>query len=256
MTRLALGLAALACSAATPALAETAGRFSVSTGVDYSSGDYGSAETTKILVAPVMASYRTDRLRLSATLPYLRISGSGVVLGPDGQPLPGVPTASGTRSGIGDLSFGATASLPPESLGGFEVDVGGRVKLPTSKKSKGLGTGKTDFSVSADVSYPVGRWAPFVTLGYRMPGDPTGVELDNSFTASIGSSLSLGRAVLIASYDYAESSSPLAKDSQELFAAVNAPVSRRVTWTGYGTAGLSDGAPDFGVGMLVSYKFN
>lgn len=248
--------AALACTAASPAIAQTAGTFSISTGLDHSSGDYGGAETTKILIAPLTASYRTERLRLSATLPYLRIEGAGVVLGPDGKPLPGVPTAAGTRSGVGDLSLGATVSVPPERLGGLELDLGGRVKLPTSKSSKRLGTGKTDVSASADFSYPVGNWAPFVTLGYRLPGDPDGVELHNSFTASAGSSLSLGRAVLIASYDYAEASSPLAKDSQELFAAVNTPLTRQVSWTGYGSVGLSDGAPDYALGVLFSFKWD
>lgn len=248
-------LAALAFSAASPALAQSAGTFSLSSGVDYSQGDYGSGETTKIIVAPVTASYRTDLLRLSASVPYIRIDGSGVVLGPDGQPLPGVPTTDGTRSGFGDLTLGATVSTPADALGGLEVEFGGRVKLPTSKESKGLGTGKTDVSVSADFSYPVGRWAPFVTLGYRMPGEPDGVELNNSFTASVGASVLLGDAVLIASYDYAEAASPLASESQEVFAAVNAPLNERVSWTGYGSVGLSKGAPDFGLGVLMTVKF-
>jgi hypothetical protein len=249
-------LAALACLAASPALAETPGTFSVSTGADYSSGDYGGTQKTKILVVPVTAAYRTEGLRLSASLPYLRIQGAGVVLGPDGQPLPGVPTAAGTRSGVGDLSLGATTYLKPEALGGLEIDLSGRVKLPTSQKSKGLGTGKTDFSVAADLSYPIGQWAPFLTLGYRMPGDPAGVALRNTVAASAGSSFTVGRTVLIASYDYAEAASPLARDSQELFAAVNTPIARQVSWTGYGTVGLSKGAPDFGLGMLVTYKWD
>jgi hypothetical protein len=88
-----------------------------------------------------------------------------------------------------------------------------------------------------------------------MPGDPAGVALDNTFTVSAGSSVSLGKAVLIASYDYAEASSPFAEDSQELFAALNAPLSSTVSWTGYGTVGLSEGAPDFGVGVLFTFKW-
>jgi hypothetical protein len=249
-------LAALACAAAHPVLAQTAGTFSLSTGVDYSSGDYGLTETTDILVAPLTASYRTDNLRFSATLPYLRIDGAGVVLGPDGQPLPGVPTTAGTRSGLGDLSLGATYTLPAERLGGLEVDLGGRVKLPTSKESDGLGTGKTDFSISADFSYPIGAWAPFLTVGYRILGDPEDVELDNSFAVSAGSSLSVGRTVLIGSYDFMEASSPLADDSHELFAAANRPLTDRVSVTGYGTVGLSDGAPDYGLGLLFAVKWN
>lgn len=253
MKRLVPALAALAACAASPALAQTV---SVSSGVDFSSGDYGTDTTTDILVVPFTAAWRTDQLRLSASLPYIRIDGGEVVLGPDGRPLPGVPGATGTRSGLGDLSLGATWTVPPELFGALELDLGARVKLPTSDEDKSLGTGKTDWSVSADLSYPLGAWAPFLTLGYRMPGDPDGTELQNSFSASVGTSLSLGRTVLIASYDYAEGASPLADDSRELFAAVNTPLAGKVSATAYGTVGLSDGSPDYGLGVLFTLKFD
>jgi hypothetical protein len=227
---------------------------SVSAGVDYSSGKYGQPTRTDITVVPLNISVKKDFLRLSASIPYLRINGSGVVVGPDGAPLPGVPGATGNRAGFGDVSLGATASLPSDPLGGFEVDLSGRVKLPTSDESKHLGTGKTDFSVSADVSYPIGAWAPFVTLGYRFPGSPAGVELHDAFTSSVGTSFSMGRTVAIVSYDYAQASSPLAKDSHELFGGLNAPLTNRVNWTLYSTAGLSDGAPDYGVGLMLTAK--
>lgn len=228
---------------------------SFSTGADYSSGSYGGTTKTKIFVAPISLALKTDMFRLSASVPYLRIDGAGgVVLGANGRPLPGVPAAAGVRSGLGDLSLAGTVSLPPESLGGFNVDLTGRVKFPTSKRSEQLGTGKTDYSVSTDISYPIGNWAPFVTLGYRMPGDPAGVNLKNTFNSSVGTSVALGRAVVIVSYDYSEASSPLAKDAQELFGAVSAPATDRINLTAYGIAGLSDGSPDYEAGLLLTVK--
>src|SRR4051812_14294382 len=97
-------------------LADKANPFgvSVSTGVDYSSGDYGLPQNTDILVVPVSLRATTGNLAFSATLPYLRIDGpGGVVVGPDGQPIPGVPSIPGARSGIGDVSLGATYTLRP-----------------------------------------------------------------------------------------------------------------------------------------------
>jgi hypothetical protein len=155
---------------------------------------------------------------------------------------------------MGDLSLGYSYSLSPDAFGGFEVDLGGRVKLPTSPDRKQLGTGKTDFSVSADLSYPVGLWGPFVTLGYRLPGDPEGVELRNTFAVSAGTSFQLGTTVAILSYDYAEASSPLAEDSHELFGAFSGPATSRLNWTVYSVAGLSEGSPDIGVGALLTFK--
>lgn len=249
--------------AAAPALAQSTEAIdrandlgvSFSTGADYSTGDFGAASKTKILVVPFSLRATYGQSRFTATLPYLRIdSPGGVIIGPDGNPLPGVPTASGVRKGLGDLSLGYSYSVPPEALGGFELDVGGRVKLPTSAESKQLGTGKTDFTVSADVSYPVGLMSPFVTVGYRFLGDPAGVDLQNGFNGSVGTTVQFGPAVAILSYDYTEASSPLAEDSQELFAAISGPVAKRLTLTGYGIAGLSEGSPDVGVGALLTYK--
>jgi Putative MetA-pathway of phenol degradation len=260
-------LAAATSIAAAPAFAEDAPvlaeeapvyqGLSLSTGADYSSGAYGGAAKTNIFVAPLSITEKTGAWRFSASIPYLRISGPGnVVIGADGRPLPGVPGVAGTRSGFGDLSLAATASLPPDALGGFSVDLTGRVKLPTSKSSEHLGTGKTDFSMNADISYPMGNWAPFVDIGYRIPGRPSGIDLKNAVTASVGTSYAMGHTVLIASYDYSQASSPLAKDAQEIFGAVSTPIARRVNATLYGIGGLSDGSPDYEAGLLFTVKLN
>lgn len=253
-------LAAAASFIALPALAEeTAGYqgLSISAGGDYSSGAYGGTAKTKIFVAPFSITDKIGAWRFSASIPYLRISGPGsVVIGPDGRPLPGVPGGAGTRSGLGDLSLAATASLPADMLGGFTVDLTGRVKLPTSRSSQHLGTGKTDFTMGADIAYPIGNWAPFVDIGYRIPGHPSGIDLKNSVTASVGTSYAMGHTVFIASYDYAQSSSPLAKDAREIFGAVSTPIAQRVNATLYGIGGLSDGSPDYEVGLLFTLKLN
>lgn len=81
---------------------------SASTGVDYSSGDYGAAEDTEILVIPFVLRAPTSNLAFTASVPYIRIDGpAGVVLGPGGEPLPGTGTGAGVREGIGDLNLGA-----------------------------------------------------------------------------------------------------------------------------------------------------
>jgi hypothetical protein len=228
---------------------------SASTGLDYSSGGYGLDEKTNILVIPFSLRAKTGSLSFSATIPYIRLDGpGGVVIGPGGDPLPGIPTGSGERAGFGDLSLGATYTIAGD-VGGFELGLGARVKLPTSRRSEGLSTGETDLSVSADISYDAGSVAPFLNLGYRFLGDPEGLDLRNGPTASAGSTFRLGgKAVLVASYDYSRASSSLAEDAHELFGAVSAPVSERLNLTGYGVAGLSRGSPDFGLGMLLTAR--
>lgn len=250
-------VAAVAAGAlvATPALANDDSSISVTTGVDFSSGDYGAAENTDILVVPFSVRYKTGNLRLSATLPWLRIDGSSGVLGGSTGPDPLNPNAPRTtRDGLGDLSLGVAYMIPEETLG-FGLDLSARVKLPTASESKNLGTGKTDFSLGAEVSKTFGAITPFASVGYRIPGDPTGTNLNNAWNASAGASVAVGKTILIASYDYRESTSALSDDSHEVFGAVSVPLNEQLNFTLYGTGGLSDGAPDYGVGGMVTFKF-
>lgn len=247
-------LSALALTMPLPAMAQDTQEFSVTTGVDYSSGDYGTGADTNILVVPVSARYKVGNLRLTATVPWLRIDGSSAIVGDGAGGVVIDPNAPRTRrSGFGDVSVGVAYQIPEEALG-FGLDLSGRVKLPTAASSKGLGTGKADFSVGAEVSKTFGPVTPFVSVGYRMPGDPNGIDLHNAWSASGGASLALGKSVLIASYDYREATSDFAEDSQELFGAFSTPLTGKLNATLYGTAGLSKGAPDYGLGAMLTFK--
>ena len=251
-TTLALAVAAGA-ALATPAFAEDS--VTVTTGLDYSKGDYGTGSDTEILIAPLSLRYKTGDLRFTATLPWLRIDGASGIVGDGSGGVVIDPNAPRTvRSGFGDVNLGAAWAIPEEKLG-FGLEFNGRVKLPTAKASRGLGTGKTDFAVGAEVSKSLGAVTPFVSVGYRMPGDPAGIDLHNAWNASAGASMALGKSVLIASYDYREATSNLSRDSEEIFGAFSTPLSSRLNITLYGSAGLTKGAPDVGVGSMVGLRF-
>lgn len=248
-------IAALALSA-TPALAADSLR--LTGGADYSSGLYGATEKTQMLVAPFSARYSTGPLRLSATLPYLRIKGPGVVVGGvSGGPVvvdPNNPQPVTTRRGFGDASVGATYGLLNEDDNGFDLDLGAKVKLPTGSKAKGLSTGKADLGLNAEVSKSFGSLAPFVSVGYRMPGKVDGLGLRNSLNGSVGTSATFGKLVAIASYDYAARASDTTGASHSLFGALAIPAGDRFTITGYGSVGLSQAAPDAGAGLLLTTR--
>ena len=59
---------------------------------------------------------------------------------------------------------------------------------------------------------------------------------------------------LVGAYDYAGASSRLGFDSHSLFGALAGPLSKKVILTGYGTVGMSRGAPDHGIGLLVTFR--
>lgn len=240
---------------AAPVAAQEPFTVSATTGVDYSSGKYGADTSTDLFVAPLSLRVADRGLSITAAVPYLRIdSPGGVLVGPGGEPIPGVPTEAGVRKGFGDLSLAFNYDFPDAMFGALGLSFGGRIVLPTSSAAKQLGTGKTSYSGSAEISYELGALTPFVTIGYRAPGDPDGVDLRNGFTGSVGTSYALGGSVLILSYDYARASSRVAADSHELFGAFSRPLNDRLSLTGYGIVGLSQGSPDFGAGLLLTAK--
>jgi hypothetical protein len=228
---------------------------SASAGIDYSRGEYGADEKTSLLVVPLSVRAGVGGLRVSATLPYLRIDSPGnVVSGGPGGPIivdPNAPSTRDVRKGFGDLSLGAAYGIP---FAGLDLDLSARVKLPTSARLKSLGTGKTDVAVRGELSKSIGTWTPFASVGYRFLGDPAEVDLRNSVSTSVGTIKQLGSTVLVASYDYARATTAAVDDAHELFAAVSGRLTDRVNLTTYGIAGLSEGSPEFGVGLLVTLK--
>ncbi len=225
---------------------------SITAGVDFSSGDFGTGVDTEIFVAPLNARISTDDFRLNASIPFIRIKGAENIVGGDSGPIvvdPNTPVT--TRSGIGDLTLGANYAIP-ESRFGLGLDFGTRVKLPTAQT--GLGTGKTDVSFSGEVSRTFAMITPFAQAGYRLMGNPDGFELDNVWFGSVGASAAVGKSVVLASYDYRQSPNALVEDSQEIFGALSTPLSRALDLTFFGSAGLSNGASDYGLGAMITIK--
>src|SRR3954469_25571649 len=119
MRALFLPLAAGVLLSGTAAAFAEDGTFSLGTGLTYTSGDYGTSTTTKILSIPFTARYDLDRWTFKATIPYLRISGGWGVIpglgkgpnknprgrgrGPSGTTTTTTTAADSTASGWGDL---------------------------------------------------------------------------------------------------------------------------------------------------------
>jgi hypothetical protein len=234
-----------------------ASRLTFSAGIDYSTGRYGEPVETEIVISPYSLRYEvSNALSVSASIAAIKIKGPDVVLGPDGSPLPGIPVANRVRSGFGDVGLSATYSIPTGGDSPWLIDATARIKLPTASKESGVTTGKADVSLGLDLSYAAGNWVPFIDLGYRLPGSPTGVELRNAPAVSVGVTHMLKQGAFVFSYDYERALSPFATDSHSLFGALTKPVSKRINITGYGVGGLSSGAPAVEVGLLMSLKID
>lgn len=230
----------------------------LASGIEYKEGRYGTSERVEILSAPTTVRVTSGQVQLSASLPYVRVEGPGNLVGGGGLlglPIIVDPTRPGTRSkreGIGDLRAAAAYTLPTSSIG---LAFTGEVKLPTASRAKGLGTGATDFAVGTELSKKLGAVTPFVGLAYTLPGDPEGFELRNALSARAGAAVQMGRSVRgHVAYGYAQSISPGLEEERQISTGLNASLSKAVSIGLYGSAGLSESAPDIGAGIQLGFR--
>lgn len=232
--------------------------FGLSLGTSYASGDFGADTNTNIWATALGARYSLGALRLNASIPYMRIRSNGTVFtGIDSTPVV-VGRGTGPRlvhKGLGDLTLGASYALPAMAED-TEIEVSGRIKLPTASNSSGLSSGKVDYSAGIQATRIVGKMAPFVSATYRIFGDSRDLRLNDGIAASAGTSLSVGeRTILLVSYHFAQKASYLVSDAHELFAgASHGFAGNRLRLSGYLTAGLSSGAAAGSGGVSLSVR--
>lgn len=233
---------------------------SVSLGSLYASGDFGTATNTSIWSSALSLRYRTGDLRLSASLPWMRIQSNAVIFtGIDSTPVLVAPTSQSRRrtaQGLGDLTLGAAYTIASPELG-FDVELSGRMKVNTATQSSGLSSGRNDYAAGVQVTKPIGRLAPFVSATYRVLGDTRSFRLNDGFAASAGSSFMVGAgSYILASYHYSKRATDLVGDAHELFVGLATAIPRsNLRVTGFGTAGLSNGAAGKSIGAAVSSAF-
>ncbi len=239
---------------------ETARRrvLTFSTGLDLSRGDYGQAEDTAIAYTPLSMKYEWEPITVRVTVPYLVIHGPGTVVGgTDGGVIIEDGTATGTSTdfGLGDVVASASYTYYPSSRRLPLVELTGKVKFGTAKRSKALGTGENDYTVQLDVAKSFGRVTPFATAGYRFIGEPPGTDLDDVFLGSVGvgfritSGLSGGLII-----DYRQATSSSANDGLELVPYATIRRGQNFSVGPYAVIGLTNGSPDLGIGFGVNFS--
>ena len=251
-----LALAAALLTAA-PSISLAADRLTtLSLGADYTKGNYGQSESTEILNVPITAKYETGRWVYKLVLPYIRITGPGNVVGADRVTLPGQAAGQRTESGLGDV----IGSVAYGVLSGADVpvflDLTGKIKFGTADENRGLGTGKTDYSLQLDAYQAYGRFTPFATLGYRWYGDPEGFDLINVYYGSLGLSYRISPST----------SAGLAYDARNRIVEGGARVREATGFVSYkfspawklqlyAIKGYADASPDKGGGAVLAYSF-
>jgi len=250
MTAKALGLGAVLAFVSSLAQAGDP-EISLSTGLEYSSGTYGGEDAIEEIYVPVTGFIYFDRVALSLTVPYLSVrapAGTSIA-----EPVPGSGEST-TESGLGDVALGMTVfDVFSDYELGIALDLTGKIKFGTADLDKGLGTGETDYLLRADLYKFFNRLMLMGSGGYRVRGDPAGVDLKNGLIGSLGASYALNDTSRIGVlYDYREASLQDSEALSEMTMYSTHVLSERWRVQFYAFGGFSDSSPDWGAGIYVS----
>ena len=245
-------MASALLAAALPACAAEDGT-SLTVGIEQTKGDYGQGSDTTITMVPVTFRLGNRPWQFGVTVPYLEVTGPGNVTRDLGRFRAAGPRRSAT--GLGDVVGFATRAVGVAG-DGTAFDLTAKVKLGTADEGDGLGTGENDLHLQADVYGGSGTYSPFSTLGYKVLGDPPGIDLKDVFFLSLGVARKLD----------GESSAGLMWTGQQKTTAGGSALSELtafythrmgVQWKVqfYGLLGLADGSPDFGAGAFLTRGF-
>jgi len=226
---------------------------SVSIGIERTTGDYGQGADTTITYVPVTAKVGGKPWQFGVTVPWIRVEGPGNVVRDVGRFRSG--GGSRTESGLGDVIAFATRALGTMA-DGTALDLTGKLKFGTASAGRGLGTGESDVHVQLDAYRTAGEFTPFATLGYKILGDPSGIDLRNVFFVSLGAARRLDAERSAGLMWHGQQKTTDGGDAQSELTAF---YTRRFggIWKAqfYGLVGLSDGSPDYGAGAFVIRAF-
>lgn len=223
----------------------------ITTGLDYSTGNYGTGTSTTILYIPVALKVQFDYSYLKLTVPYISVTSVGGVVAGIGPIKKTANTKTTTNSGLGDVV--ATAGYTVYETQQLALDIAGNIKFGTADAGQNLGTGQNDYSAQLDGFYSVDKTTWFATGGYKIVGKPEGANLNNIFYGTLGGSKKLSDATSAgAMLNAAQSSSDAAPGALDftLFASKKFNKTKKLQ-LGI-LMGLSAASPDLGVSAMVS----
>jgi hypothetical protein len=256
---------------AVPATAAAEDNWSFSGGADYSSGDYGTGQDTRILIAPFSVVFGSERWRVGATVTYVSVEGApGVVPGATsaigaGSPLSIVtnPLLGGgigsnplvapeiEEQGLGDTTL-EVAFIPYVGDNGARISLSGAARLPTGDEERSLGAGETVLSFAAGASHPIGdRAGVYGAVGYShaVESDDGGVFVSGGLEGRVSNGVVLG-----ASAEWSEARVAGAPERTQATVYSAFTLSENVQLAAYVIAGLSDAAPDAGGGIRLTLR--
>lgn len=129
------------------------------------------------------------------------------------------------------------------------------MKIEYADEARSLGTGENDYAAQLDAARDAGAASVFGTLGYRVTGDPSGVNYRDVLYGTLGVERALERNTVGAALDAQQSYLSSADTFASVTGYLTAQPDKSAKITAYLLLGLSDTAPDCGAGMTYGWYY-
>ncbi|MDX2223866.1 MAG: transporter [Rhodospirillaceae bacterium] len=235
----------------------------LSTGLDFSAGDYGLDEPSESWQQSVNLTAARGRWTLGVSTSYQRFSGPALDLDIfedavafEDALFTGDIFTRRTVKGFGDTSVALRYDMTDALTSGWLTSAALKVKLPTADRSAGLGSGHTDVTLGADTVRLLGRWSVFGSGAYTLRGESAADPRRDTWSASLGADYRLDRLWRVGvALDHRTLSRPDGGGTSDIYAFARLRLNDRLALTGYGLAGLDRNSPDLSVGLRLSWRF-
>lgn len=213
----------------------------ISTGVNVTSGSYGSSADIEDTEVPLAISVDHERWAVTVRVPYLSVQTTDQ----------GLTT---TESGIGDVTAALTVfDVASDWQRGLALDMTGSVKFGTADPDKGLGTGENDVSIYLDGYKFFDRISLLASIGHRWRGSTPGAPLNDVALATVGATYRASNDGFIgATYDYREAAIDGSSDIRELRVFASLPLGDNWALECHAFTGFTDSSADWGGGIAVA----
>jgi hypothetical protein len=252
--RLLLAAASLAGAMTCSARGAPPQGFEISSEPSYFTGKFGTAQPIHIYYVPVDLQYRDGPASIQVTIPYISVTGEGIL---SGGTVIGTAHSPSRRGGLGDIWI--TGKYRFHTLNGPIPNIVPyiKVKVPTASRSMGLGTGHPDEEFGAFFQWRIGnRFFPFAKFGYRFVGKSKTLALGNAAIYEFGSTFVLAPeqylTVLATGHPAIQRHfGPI----EDLLIAYNRLLTRKLGLQLYADKGLTKSSPAFGLGAGLIMHF-
>lgn len=265
--------------------------WSVTTGLQYSGGNYYYNNYSKLFSFYGGVRYQSEYFSVNVTAPIIffnnnLLSQSGGMMLPIGSNssgnntdgmmggsnndgmmgsngnnsnshMPGSSSSMNSSIGLGDIFMMGNYRFYSNYENSFTASINYQVKFPTASGMTNIGTGKFDYGASVTFRKGFDSYLAIADLGYLNIGDPSGITYKNPFTYGVGFGkyFDEGNSSLLLYYQgYTEIVSGYAAP-QQLSLGLNHTLSSKLALTLIGGVGLTKFSPALLVSAGVIWYF-